>query len=153
MSRSLLCLAALVLVMAPASTSAQDRSYDDNALRLNARLGDVRIVRGIDGPVVGRIGVVHGTDLAELFAASPKAVAGAREFQANYRPGIITFGLGLISLGASIGVSRIHDVNGGITAGLTIATVGLLTYGGGRLERAYNALSSSIWWYNRDLAR
>jgi len=83
--------------------------------------------------------------------ASPNAVTEAREFQRNYRPGTIALGLGLISLGASVGASQFHDMTRGITTGLTIATVGLITYGGDRLQKAYNALHKSLWWYNRDL--
>jgi hypothetical protein len=63
----------------------------------------------------------------------------------------MALGLGLISLGASVGASQIHDTNRGITTGLSIVTIGLITYGGGRLQRAYNALHRSLWWYNRDL--
>jgi hypothetical protein len=152
MSRSLLAILAVYLVVAePPIMNAQDHSYDASALRVDARFGEVRIVRGLDGPVVGQIGIVRGADVAAIVSSSPNAVAEAREFQRNYRPGVIGLGLGLIALGASVGVSQIHDVNRGITTGLTIVTVGLITYGGTRLQRAYNALSRSIWWYNRDL--
>jgi hypothetical protein len=130
---------------------AQGQSYEQNALRLDSNFGDVRIVRGIEGTVVGRIGVFRGDDVTQVVATSPNAVAEAREFQRNYRPGTILFGLGLISLGASVGASQIHDLNRGITTGLTIATFGLITYGGGKLQKAYNALHRSLWWYNRDL--
>jgi hypothetical protein len=152
MSRSLLAILAVYLLAAePRVMNAQDHSYDEKALRVDARFGEVRIVRGVDGPVVGQIGIVRGADVATIVSGSPNAVAEAREFQRNYRPGMITVGLGLIALGASTGISQIHGVNRGITTGLTIVTVGLITYGGTRLQRAYNALSRSIWWYNRDL--
>jgi hypothetical protein len=133
----------------PVATEAQ--SYDQNALRLEMNFGDERIVRGIEGTVVGKIGVFRGLDVTQVVAASPNAVAEAREFQRNYRRGTILLGLGLISLGASVGTSQMHDVGRGITPGLTIATFGLITYGGGKLQRAYNALHKSLWWYNRDL--
>jgi hypothetical protein len=130
---------------------AEGQSYEQNALRLDTNFGDVRIVRGVEGTVVGKIGVFRGVDVTQVVAASPNAVAEAREFQRNYRPGTIVLGLGLVSLGASVGASQIHDVNRGITTGLAIATFGLITYGGGRLKKAYNALHKSLWWYNRDL--
>ena len=153
MSRLLLfCLVGhLTLTRAPTAMIAQDRSYDQNALRLDGSFGDVSIVRGINGAVVGKIGVFRGIDVAKVVETSPNAVAEAREFQRNYRPGTIALGLGLVSLGASIGASQFHDMNHGITTGFTIVTVGLITYGGGRLQRAYNALHRSLWWYNRDL--
>lgn len=131
--------------------AAEGQSYEQSALRLETNFGDVKIVRGVDGTVVGKIGVFRGVDVAQVVAASPNAVADAREFQRNYRPGTILLGLGLISLGASVGTSQMHDGGGGITTGLTIATFGLITYGGSKLQKAYNALHKSLWWYNRDL--
>lgn len=131
--------------------AADGQSYEQNALRLETKFGDVRIVRGIEGTMAGKIGVFRGDDVTQVVAASPNAVAEAREFQRNYRSGTIVLGLGLISLGASIGASQMHDVSRGITTGLTIATFGLITYGGGKLQKAYNALQKSLWWYNRDL--
>lgn len=148
----LFCLACqFVLITEAPPMSAQDHSYDQNALRLDSNFGDVRIIRGIDGTVVGKIGVFRGIDVTQVVAASPNAVTEAREFQRNYRPGTIAFGLGLLSLGASVGVAHINDMNRGITTGLTIASIGLITYGGGKLQKAYNALHKSLWWYNRDL--
>ena len=153
MSRAVLWMfAACALAASPTGMSAQS-TYDSNALRLDSKFGDVRIVRGVDGPVVGRIGVFRGSDVAKIVETSPRAVTEAREFQRNYRPGTIIFGLGLVSLGVTTGISQIHDLNRGITTGLMLTTFGLLTYGGGRLEHAYNALSRSIWWYNRDLSQ
>jgi len=89
--------------------AAQGQSYEQNALRLDTNFGDVRIVRGVEGTVVGRIGVFRGVDVTQVVAASPNAVAEAREFQRNYRPGTIVLGVGLISLGASVGASQNHD--------------------------------------------
>jgi hypothetical protein len=153
MSRStLFCLAGLFLLMrAQAVAIAQDRSYDQNALRLDANFGDVSIVRGIDGKLVGKIGVFRGIDVAKVVQTSPDAVNEARQFQRNYRPGNIALGLGLMTMGAAVGASRIHDLNSGITTGLSIATVGLIAYGGTRLQKAYTALHKSLWLYNRDL--
>jgi hypothetical protein len=154
MSRSLLAILALCFLLSePTTMNAQDRTYDGSALRLDVRFGDIRIVRGADGQVLGKVGVIGGADVTKIVAGSPQAVTEAREFQSNYGPGVATLGLGLVALGASVGVSHIHDVNRGITTGLTLATVGLITYGGQRLQRAYNALARSLWWYNRDLTR
>lgn len=153
MSRfTLFCLAGLLVLMTGTGVaSAQERSYDQNALRLDAGFGDVSIVRGVDGQLVGKIGVFRGIDVAKVVEASPKAVNEARVFQANYRPGNIALALGLATMGASIGASRIPDLNRGVTTGLTIATAALITYGGTRLQKAYTALHKSLWLYNRDL--
>lgn len=133
--------------------TAQDGSYDENALRLDAHYGDVRIVRGVSGTVVGKIGVFRGIDVANVVSPSPNAVAEAKVFQRDYRPGTLIASLGIATMGAAIGASRIPNINQAIPTGLTIASVALITYGGSRLERAYRALGKSIWWYNRDLTK
>jgi hypothetical protein len=134
--------------------SAQEgTAYDDNALRLEGHIGDVRIVRGAQGTVLGKIGVFRGVDVVKLVSPSEKATIEAKNFAHEYGPGTLLTSLGIATLGAAIGVSRIHDINSSITTGLMLAATGLIVYGGGRLESAYNALSRSIWWYNRDLKR
>jgi hypothetical protein len=130
--------------------TAQDRTYDHNALRLEDHFG-VQIVRGAEGVVVGKVGVFRGIDVSAVVSASPNAVAEAKIFQHDYTPGMLVASLGIASLGAAIGASRIQGINQMIPAGITIVSVGLLCYGGARLEKAYQALSKSIWWYNRDL--
>ena|ERR1700674_2721906 len=134
-------------------TAQEGTSYDDNALRLEGHVGDVRIVRGAQGTVLGKIGVFRGLDVAKLVSTSEKATIEAKTFAHDYGPGTLLTSLGIATLGAWIGVSRIHDVNQSITTGLLLAGSGLIVYGGGRLQNAYNALSRSVWWYNRDLKR
>jgi hypothetical protein len=148
-----LVVGAHLTVAGPAVLTAQDGSYDDSALRLEGHLGDVRIVRGAQSIVLGRIGVFRGVDVAKLVSRSEQATAEARQFSHDYGPGTWLAALGIATLGGAIGASQIHDLNRGITTGLTIAGTALIVYGGGRLENAYNALSRSIWWYNRDLKR
>ncbi len=133
--------------------SAQDGSYDENALRLEGHRGDMSIVRGLQGTVLARIGGFRSVDVAKLMSPSEKAMAEGKKFTRDYGPGSWLAGLGIATLGAGIGVSQIHDVNRGITGGLIIGGTAVLVYGAGRLENAYNALSRSIWWYNRDLKK
>jgi hypothetical protein len=155
MSRLLLALGAAtcLLTARPTLLTAQDRSYDENALRVDQRRGTIRIMRGVSETVVAKIGVVRGVDVASIVSPSPNAVAEAKIFQRDYRPGSWFASLGIMTLGAAIGASRIPDINQVIPTGLTIASVALLTYGGSRLESAYRALSRAIWWYNRDLTK
>ena len=54
--------------------AAEGQSYEQSALRLDTNFGDVRIVRGVEGTVVGKIGVFRGADVAQIVAASPNAV-------------------------------------------------------------------------------
>jgi hypothetical protein len=147
-----LCAAQLFL-MGATVMSAQEASYDENALRVESRLGDLQIVRGTHGIVVARAGVFHGPRVAALVGQSEKAVAEARVFEREYAPGQTVLALGIATLGATIGASRIPDINLAIPASLSVATFSLIAYGGVKLERAYRALSKAIWWYNRDLKR
>ena len=148
------CVAAHIALSGVSVLTAQEgTAYDDNALRLEGHIGDVRIVRGAQGTVLGKIGVFRGVDVAKLVSPSEKATTEAKNFARDYGPGTWLTSLGIATLGAWIGVSRINDVNHGITTGLLLASTGLIVYGGGRLENAYNALSRSVWWYNRDLKR
>lgn len=155
MSRLLLalCVGSFLLTMRPTLMSAQEGSYDDNALRVESRRGDLQIVRGAQGTVVARAGVFHGPRIAILLSQSDSALAEAKVFERDYGPGQYLAALGIATLGAAIGASRIPNINQVIPTGLTIASVSLITYGGTRLESAYRALSKAIWWYNRDLKR
>ena len=132
---------------------AQDSSYDNNALRAESRRGDLQIVRGKEGIVVVRAGVFRTPQVANVVSGSDNAVAEAKIFEHNYQPGQSFLALGIATMGAAIGVSRIDGVNTWIPTGLTVASVMLITYGGTKLESAYRALSKAIWWYNRDLNR
>lgn len=146
-------VAAQLLSLGATAMSAQDSSYDENALRVENRLGDLQIVRGTQGIVVARAGVFHGPKVAALVGQSEKAVAEARVFEREYDPGQTILALGIATLGATIGASRIPDINLAIPASLSVASFSLIAYGGLKLERAYRALSRAIWWYNRDLKR
>ncbi len=132
--------------------TAQDGSYDENALRLEDHFG-VQIVRGASDVVVGKIGMFRGIDVSAVVKSSPNAVAEAKIFQHDYTPGMLMASLGIVTLGAAIGASRIAGINQMIPTGITIVSVGLLSYGGSKLQNAYKALSKSIWWYNRDLKK
>ena len=131
--------------------SAQTGSYEQNALRLEDHRGDTRIVRGVDGTVLGTIGGFHGIDVVKIVSASENATVEAKKFAHDYAPGTWVTALGIATLGASVGVARMNDANRGVATGLTIMSTSLIIYGATRLESAYNALSRAIWWYNRDL--
>jgi hypothetical protein len=155
MSRLLLalCVGAHITFGGPAVLTAQDASYDENALRLEGNRGGISIVRGVQGTQLAHISAFRTTDVAKLVAPSEHAMAEARIFSRDYIPGSWIAALGLATMGAAIGASQINDINRAIPTGLTISAAALLIYGGGRLQNAYNALSKSIWWYNRDLKK
>jgi hypothetical protein len=127
-------------------------SYDSNALRLETHMGEFRIVRGINGPVVGKIGIFSRPDMAQLVAPSENALHEGREFNRNHGPGMAAGVAGMVVFATAIAASHAAGPNWGLTA----ATVGggaLMVYGGIKLDRAYSSLSKAIWWYNRDLRK
>jgi hypothetical protein len=155
MSRLLLALytGTFMLITAPNLVTGQEPSYDENALRVDEQGGTISIVRGKSESVVAKIGVFRAVDVAAVVGPSPKAVAEAKVFQRNYRPGVWTASLGIATLGAAIGASRISGVNQAIPTSLTIVSVSLITVGGVRWETANRALARAVWWHNRDLKR
>jgi hypothetical protein len=155
MSRLLLaiCAGICLLSMSPVLMTAQEGTYDENALRVDQHRGIIRIVRGVSETVVLTVGAIRAVDLAGVVSPSPNAVAQAKIFEHDYRPGSWIASFGIATLGLAIGTYRIADLNQAIPTGLTIAGVSLITYGGWRLENAYRALSKSVWWYNRDLKK
>ncbi|HVS60845.1 MAG TPA: hypothetical protein VHE82_09175 [Gemmatimonadaceae bacterium] len=155
MSRLMLaiCAGTCLITMGPNLMTAQDWTYDENALRVDQHRGTISIVRGVSETVVMKIGAFRGVDVARIVSPSPNAVAEAKIFEHDYRPGTWIASLGIATLGAAIGSYRIAHLNQAIPTGLTIAGVSLITYGGWRLGNAYRALSKSIWWYNRDLKK
>ncbi|HMG69532.1 MAG TPA: hypothetical protein VK544_00355 [Gemmatimonadaceae bacterium] len=153
MSRLLLalCTGICLLAAGPTPVTAQERNYDENALRIEEHGGTISLVRGRSETVVAKIGVFRAVDVAAVVSPSPKAIAEATVFQRNYRPGTWLASLGIATLGAAIGASRINGVNQSIPTSLTIVSVSLITVGGVKLERANRALARAVWWYNRDL--
>ena len=148
-----LCLGAYVGLGGTTLLAAQEESYEVSALRLEGHQGDLRIVRGVEGTVVARIGGFHTPDLSKVVSPSEKAMDEAKNFSHDYGPGSWITAAGFAALGAGIGASRIDGLNTTIPAGLTIGGTALIVYGANRLQSAYNALSRSLWWYNRDLKK
>lgn len=137
----------------PVSASSDTLGYyDSNALRVESRGQEVRIVRGINGPVIAKTGVFQSFDLARLVAPSENAIREAREFNRNYGPGMFATALGGLILGVSIAFDLNSDTNWAIATG-EVGGAALALYGGRRLNLSYSALSKSIWWYNRDLKK
>jgi hypothetical protein len=146
-----LCAGVCLFIMRPVLMTAQQTSYDENALRVDQHRGTITIVRGVSETTVLKVGVLRAADVAGIVSRSPNAVTQARIFERDYRPGTWMVSLGVATLGAAIGSYRIASLNDAVPTGLTIAGVSLITYGGWRLGNAFRALSRSVWWYNRDL--
>jgi hypothetical protein len=146
----LLALCTGICVIAAAAT-AQERSYDESALRIEEHMGTLSLVRGTSETVVAKIGTFRGGTVAEVLSPSPRAVAEAKVFQNNYRRGAWMAAIGVATLGAAIGATRVSDLNQAIPTSLTVVSVSLIAVGGLKLDTAYRALARAVWWYNRDL--
>jgi hypothetical protein len=144
---------AQLLTMGGTTMAAQESPYDVTALRVESRQGNLRILRGVDGTVVASAGIFHGPGITQLVRSSENALAEAKVFERDYDPGQRLAALGVATLGAAIGATRISDVNPVIQVGLYATSFVAIGYGAKKLESAYRALSKAIWWYNRDLPR
>ena len=125
--------------------------YDTRALRFESHLGIFKVIRGGDGTVVAKAEWFRRFDLASIVAPSERALAEAREFSRNRTPGVWMASLGFLVFAAgAIMLKATRELNAfSVVTGL-IGTA-LMVYGAGRLEEAGEALSKSLWWYNRDL--
>lgn len=148
-----LCIGAYLSVGGPAVLGAQERNYDESALRLEGHQGNMQIVRGVQGTVVAHIGGLRTPDVSKLVSPSENAITEAKTFARDYTPGTWLTAVGIAALGAGIGVYQMHDVDRSIPTGITIGSAALIVYGAHRIQNAYNALARSLWWYNRDLKR
>lgn len=140
------------VVTAPDVTGDSSGSYDAKALRIETQMGEFRIVRGLEGPVVGKIGLFSRPDISALVAPSENAMREGREFNRNHGPGMLAGITGAAIFTFSVAASSAAGPNWGMTTG-TVGGAMLMLYGAVRLDKAYSALSKSIWWYNRDLKK
>jgi hypothetical protein len=126
------------------------RTYGTGGLRFETNWGNVSIIRGADGPVVGTLGWFRDFDLAQLLASSPSAIADARAFQTNNFRGSAIGAVGATT--ALIGVFvAANGSNNAASPVLIIGGVGAMVWGAQHLSMSYSALSRALWLYNRDL--
>ncbi|MGH7650319.1 MAG: hypothetical protein ACREMS_00600 [Gemmatimonadaceae bacterium] len=132
--------------------SDSTRGYDARALRFETSWGNVSIIRGANGAVVGTSGWFRDYDLEKLLAASPRAVAEARDYETQNFRGSLVGGLGALTtvVGVVIAANGSNDASSPI---LVIAGVSGIVWGAQHLSMSYSALSRAIWWFNRDAAR
>jgi hypothetical protein len=126
--------------------------YDANALRVEARGQEVRIYRGITGPIIAQTGVFRSFDLTRIVSPSENAMREAREFNRNYGPGMFATATGGFILGVAFLFDLNSDPNWAIATG-ELGGAAVALYGARRLNLSYSALSKSVWWYNRDLKK
>ncbi len=128
------------------------RSYATGALRFESNWGNVSIIRGADGPVVGSLGWFRDFDLPQLLASSPSAAADARVFETNNFRGSAVGAIGATTALIGIIVAA-NSSNNAASPVLIIGGVGAMVWGAQHLSMSYSALSRALWWYNHDLKR
>lgn len=128
------------------------RRYDGQALRYESHLGRGRIIRGADGPLIGTVGWFSSFDVEKLVASSPSARAEARVYKTNNLRGSVVASIGAATTLIGVAVTA-NSSNNASSPILIIAGVGAMAWGAQHFKTAYSALSRSLWWYNRDVAR
>ena len=128
------------------------RGSDVQTLRYESYFGNARIIRGADGPVVGTVGWFRSFDVEKLVAVSPSAQPDARHYKTNnFRASVVTsIGAAATVIGVMVTANSSNNASSPI---LIIGGVGAMAWGAQHFNIAYSALSRSLWWYNRDLAR
>jgi hypothetical protein len=136
----------------PEQATDSARAYGASALRFESSWGNVSIIRGADGPVVGTLGWFRDFDLTQLLAISPPAVADARSFQTNNFRGSLVGAMGATTTLIGVIVAA-NSSNNAASPVLVIGGVGAMVWGAQHLSMSYSALSRALWLYNRDLKR
>lgn len=136
----------------PERAADSTHSYDARSLRFESSWGNVRLIRGADGRVVGTSGWFRDFDLEKALASSPSAVAQARVYQTNNFRGSLVGGIGAATTVVGVLVAA-KGSNNASSPVLVIGGVGAMVWGAQHLSMSYSALSRALWWYNRDLTR
>ncbi len=144
----------LVLGTAAAGAQSTDstRAYEGQALRYESYWGNAKIIRGADGPVVGTAGWFRSFDVEKLVATSPSAQAEARVYKTNNFRGAVVGSVGAAATAVGLVVAT-RSSSGAASPILIIGGVGAMAWGAQHMRKSFAALSRSLWWYNRDVAR
>ena len=137
--------------LAVAQSTDSTSGYDGRALRYESYWGNAKIIRGADGPVVGTAGWFRSFDVENVVASSPPALAEARVFKTNNFRGSVVGTIG--ALATVVGVVVAANGSNAASPILIIGGVGAMGWGAQHLNKGIAALSRSLWWYNRQLAR
>lgn len=127
--------------------------YDSAALRIEEHGGGLRIVRGVDGPVVWSQGFLFTNgNLERIVGPSPGALAQARVFSHKHRRGTTNFAIGF---GAFVGSLFMGGNNSNLVAATVLGVGGgaLMFYSHRDLNAASTAVSRAVLLHNNDLRR
>lgn len=127
-------------------------SYDARALRFETNWGNVSIIRGADGSVVGTAGWFRDSGIESLLATSPSALKDFREYQTNNFRGSLVGVIGAATTVVGLLVAT-NSSNNASSPVMVIGGISAMVWGAQHLSRSYASLSRALWWYNRDLVR
>jgi hypothetical protein len=144
----------LAAVAAPRSADAQQTpracTWDECALRIKAPTlsTPAMLVRGREDTEVVRLGLLEPA-IAPFVQLSDSAVARAQVYDVLFDRG------SFISISGTVIAIAAPILLGGTMQKIawTGVGIGLSVYGGYVTNRANDALSEAIWWYNRELPR
>jgi hypothetical protein len=137
---------------APQHFTDSASSYDASALRFESSWGNVRIIRGAAGQLVGTSGWFRDVELEKLVASSPTAVSEAHLYEQNNFRGSLVGTVGAVTSVIGL-VLTTNSSNSASSPALIIGGVGAMLWGVQHVNMSYSALSRALWWYNRDLPR
>ena len=149
---ALVALAMLLSVVmaadARAQTDASQCRYDECALRISpgSFTQSPALLRGRDGQRVAQLGLFQ-EPVTPHFAQSDSARAYALEYDRLFDRGGVLSGAGTIV--AVLAPIVLHGTLRQVA--FTAVGVGLSAYGSVVTKRADEALSTAVWWYNRDM--
>lgn len=135
-----------------AQTKDSTRGHGGQSLRYESNWGNGKIIRGADGPLVGTVGWFRSFDVEKLVAASPSAQAEARVFKTNNLRGSVVGSIGAAATVIGVVVAA-NNSNNASSPVMIIGGLGAMALSAHHFQTAYSALSRSLWWYNRDVAR
>ena len=127
--------------------------YDHRALRFESHRWGIRILEGNEERVVGKTQWFRSFDLASIVASSNRALSEAQDFNKYRTPGMWALTLGIVAVAADAVMVRANGNPNFVTSTVGIVGTVLIVSGAERLDRASEALSRSLWWYNRDLSK
>jgi hypothetical protein len=125
-------------------------TYDECALRIRAPTltSSMKIVRGREAVDVVPLGLLQPA-IEPLLALSDSAAAYARTYDVMYDRGSI-----ISMTGTAISIIAPIAMRGTMQKiAFTGVGIGFTVVGGIIQNRAHEALSQAIWWYNRELTR
>ena len=146
------CLYASTQDVVLAQPATPPSTYDTCAIRQEGS----RLLRGAASVEVGHLGLWSAPRMTDLVQGSDSARTYALRFDENYNSGTRLSFLGValsIPIFVQLAPGNRRTQSEAWLIGLAVPSLVFNIAAGFKLRRARKALSSALWWYNRDLPR